>query len=383
MKARTAKALVLADLHLSNSLPHTRPLPGVAGMTDRFRDQLDALDRIRERGGFDFVIVLGDFWDKRLLDAVTLCETLALLKRFEPMPFWILPGNHDAHGASAQNYTVEAFKSAGLEHVRCLEAGVPFTSKEAKGWLNFWPLPFMPLGRTREHLEIMREGAEESNGFNVLLLHQSIKGCKVSESWTCDEGLTPEEATECFDLTLAGHFHGSQAFGDNGSHYVGAPWQRSYEHEGQPDDFKIYSFREVQFKKGGAKLAHEIETVDSGTPRFWATEDLDSLTSKPGDFIRHLVRMTPSEWEREKGRLQARTDQMSRDGFRATCKLVPVSHHKERLALGDGKEASDWNPDKLVPAYVDSEDVETGALDARRLKRLGQEILKEAIGGGS
>jgi hypothetical protein len=64
-------------------------------------------------------------------------------------------------------------------------------------------------------------------------------------------------------------------------------------------------------------------------------------------------------------------------GFHVDYKLKPVYQHAERIIKTD--EMAELGMRDMIPRYVDSDHVELGGLDAKRLKALGAEIMAEAM----
>jgi len=157
------KALITADLHLSNGLPHAQPT--VDGLTDRFVHQLRVLQQIKEVGTreeVDAVFILGDVFDKRLLDAVTLRHSLEAFRNLEPLSVYVLPGNHDAHSQVGERFISEVLRGevTGWEHMEIRDAGDQLEFGIGKTWLTFWPLPYGPLDVTRTRLAKFRARVE-------------------------------------------------------------------------------------------------------------------------------------------------------------------------------------------------------------------------------
>jgi len=94
---------VLADVHAADDLSMAKMLP--TGFSDRLLD-IDACLRAALASNVDMVIVCGDLYHKRLLDAPTSYVITRTLSQDWGKPIYILPGNHDAHDASGRHYNV-------------------------------------------------------------------------------------------------------------------------------------------------------------------------------------------------------------------------------------------------------------------------------------
>lgn len=353
------RAIVTADWHLSNTLPHATP--GEAGVSDRLRDQFEVLQRIFEYAAenqIQDVIVIGDLWDKRLLDAVTLKETLSFLGKAQ-INVWVLPGNHDTHSATGGRHLVEVLGAAGLKNLFWLSEPL-----DRGNWV-FWPIPFMSVDRT---VEAMNAAAEQVRAWKTpahhfLLLHQSIIGAR-NLGWTCDAGLDRALIPDVFDHTFAGHFHEAQVW--DGGEYVGAPWAKDFGEQDIEGRFLDVTFGEGTF---------DVKVVQTNAPRF-LTVHLEGDEPKKANwkFVRVMVEASDAEWAELRVRATARAEAYRKEGMKAHVVRVPIYHHEERMGEG----AADADSEKLISRYVESESVRTEGLKVDRLKALGNELLKAA-----
>jgi DNA repair exonuclease SbcCD nuclease subunit len=363
------RALFVADVHMSNKLAYARP--SADGRTDRLDDQLALWKRVHataEEEGCAAIYVLGDLFDKSLVDAVTLTHTVQAVVGEASVPVYLLPGNHDANTIRGGRFTVEAFNHMGRPGVACLNETAGY---HAKSWLRFWPVKFMTANEVRQELADIRTLMGESRcGVEVLLLHQSVVGCSHF-GWVCDDGLGAEEVCEGFDWVLAGHFHDSQYFGpDNRGRYLGAPMHHRFDDEDRLAPYWVITFRE------DGKL--KAEPRDGGAPKFhtirWGKGD--EMRVAPGDYLRVVVEATHAEFNRVKPDVLAFVEEQKAAGIRAHHKHKPVYHHTARIK-GRDKSAA-LTTEQAVEAYPDAVDVDVSGLDLKLLKRIGREVLEAA-----
>lgn len=363
------RALFVSDIHMSNKLPHAQPSEN--GRTDRLDDQLKLWERIHARARKEDVkatFVLGDLFDKSLVDAVTLTHTVEAVQA-SPVPIFILPGNHDAVNTSGGRFTVEAFGKMG-GHVHYLDG----TMYQVSDWLRFWPVPFMPSGPTLDWIRDIRERkAGMKRARDVLLLHTSIVGC-THLGWVCDDGLPAEEVCKGFDTVLSGHFHTHQRFGTDAI-YLGAPMHHRYDDAGR-DAF----FWTVRWKSN-LTAPPEMWRHKGGCPRFhvWDWRDGDPEKFKkvrPGDYLRVQVRATHAEWTAVQGEVKELVEGLIEDGVRVEIKHKPIYHHEVRLKRTSADDAP--SIDAMVAEYPDSGDVDAEGLDLKMLKRIGRRAMEEA-----
>lgn len=378
---KTFRGTLISDIHMSNRLMGARPGPD--GVTDRLQDQVGLWKRVhqsaREHGSTD-IFVLGDLFDKSLVDAITLTSTVRAIAEADDLTHWILPGNHDAVNTRGGRFTVEAFGEMGNDRIRYMKTGERY-GFGLGGWCGFWPLEYGDQDRSRAALEEIksnREVVKSAPGVSAgrqenLLLHHSIVGCKFAD-WVCDDGLDAEEVCDGFDWVYSGHFHDTQTFGaGKRGMYLGAPMHHRFEDAGRPAGF----WNMIWDGKGGCEKVF----VDGSCPRFFETEgayeDVPEGATR-GDYIRLNVTATTIGWEGVKATVRERVDAWNKAGYRASFKHKPIYHHTRRVAATETKKAGGMSVEAMMAAYVESPDVDTTSLDLARLRRIGREALEAA-----
>ncbi len=373
----TFKALITADLHLSNGLPHAQPTHD--GLTDRFEDQLRVLKQIKEVGvqeEVDAVFILGDVFDKRLLDAVTLRHSLEAFRNLEPLSVYVLPGNHDAHSQVGERFVSEVLRGevTGWGHVDFLDAGAQLEFGVGTPWLTFWALPYGPLDTTRKRLAAIQKevGPPEEPNVDILLMHHSVLNA-VHLGWKCDAGLTAREVTEGFDYVFAGHFHQAQEFpgAEDRGCYIGGPMQLHYGEEGYPAELHVATF----YRDSNSDI-FSMEHFATKTPKFYTKAGIDeAMSCKKGDYLKIQIEATHAEWVREQAVLKARCKMLEDSGIHVKPVHKVLYHHEERL--GEVKIEVGGMPE-LIGGYVDAAEVVTKGVGKKTLKKLGMAILEEA-----
>jgi DNA repair exonuclease SbcCD nuclease subunit len=365
------KAAFVSDVHMRNDWPYSTPT-GRRHRTDRFEDQLDLwahIGTMAHREGCDRIYVLGDLFDRPLVDPVTMAGTVAALRKVaEHTPISILPGNHDEHKTGS--FQTEVFGEIGGERIQLLDHAQEI---RARDWLRFWPYHYRKEGIEAE----LKEHADYCAGLprratelqEVALIHQSIKGCSHL-GWVCDDGLDPE-LLGSFKYTLAGHFHDHQWFIKKRGMYLGAPMHHHFGDVGRQAQYWI-----IKFTKGKAWAP---TPVDPELPHFFTTdwdEDYEGLASK-GDFLRIDLHKTQAEIEELRDAIAEVKEAMRADGIRAHVKPHPIYHHGARLRPDEGSTEVFTIDDMIVP-YVEHPSVSTDGLDEERLISMGKRFLAEA-----
>lgn len=363
---------------MSNRLAHARPGPD--GVTDRLQDQLGLwrrVDEAAEEHECKGVIVAGDLFDKSLVDAITLTETVGALQRVaRRRKLFILPGNHDAINTRGGRFTVEAFGKMGNDNIVYMPTGKRLSI--GGSWLGFWPLEYCDQDTAMAYIEGMQEKVRALRGegkrsTEVLLLHQSILGCEFSADWCCDDGLDPEMICREFDYAISGHFHKHQTFGptDQGF-YLGSPLHLHWDDAGRKAGFWIVTYTsdgacERKYIPGGCPRFHERDWPLVAGKEAW----------KPGDYVRLNVEATANDWETMRPEVMAKVDELKARGFHANFKFKPLHAHLRRIAgvsTMDGK----MKPEAMAEAYLNSPSVDKGGLDKARLSQIAREALEAA-----
>jgi len=354
------RVLFTADLHSSNHLPYSKPMEN--SITDRLLDLLEVIHKIincAESYKAEAIFILGDTFDRSLVDAVTLTHTIKALTK-TTIPIYVLPGNHDANSIRGGRFLVEAFGAIKHDKLKYLDKDVFL-----RDWLRFIPIPFMTIEETENRIKEKKKEINEKL-VNVLLFHNSILGCEHLE-WVCDDGLDPELLTTDFNYAFGGHFHRPQSFGkNNNGFYVGAPLHHSF-----GDKDRMAGFSIVEFHKDG-KIKKSF--IKSEAPSFHTTDKLKIGDKwQVGDYVRIIIECTHSDWITKKPQVEMFCDSM--EGINISYKHKPIYHHKKRLA--SSKKEEKITLEKALEDYVVSSEVVFGDLNRDILKAHGNRILQE------
>jgi len=369
-RVHSYRALFISDIHMSNKLPQAQLVAD--GVTDRLNDQLALWSRVEQtvkEAKPAATYILGDLFDKSLVDAVTLTATVEAITSL-PGPKYILPGNHDAVSTSGGRFTVEAFGKMGRRDVQYIGARSAAAYIDIDDWLRFHPVEY---SHTERALGAIRSANVAERPVNVLLLHHSILGC-THLGWTCDDGLDANEVCDGFDHVLSGHFHTPQMFGpDDKGRYLGAPMHHRMDDEGRAAGYWL-----VDFTSDGQR---DETFVDGGAPLMWSAAWRGSAAktrheARPGDYLRVTVEATQPEWVAVRPAVYEYIERLKGEGIRASAKHRPIYHHSERLVASSVE--TSMTPEAMADAYVASADVDTNGLDVDLLKSIGRQALEEA-----
>lgn len=365
------KLLVTADLHLSNQLPHARLQAD--GLTDRFNDQLEAMEwmvDLARTHRVDAVVIAGDLYDRRTIDALTLRHSLIALKRFDPIGVLIVPGNHETHAEGSERYLPEFFTEAGHDHISFFgfEDVV-----EPVPWLALHSLPYASSHRSAQMLEaIQARVAEDPKRRHFLFAHVAVHGAKVG-TWASDVGLDPAVMEQGFERVFLGHYHAPQTVSAK-CECIGAPWQLTF---GEEENKGRVLLLEV-FEDPRRKSSLEPLAIDA--PRFHTVrEDLaqptvDGPGVRPGDYVRFVVEATSAEFPARKAALGFYCTLLEDRGCRVKILHKPIYHHEDRT--GEEAKGKASSMEELVASYPDL--AVTGELPKERLREIGQDFLRRA-----
>lgn len=367
------KFLVTADLHLSNQLPHARPQAD--GLTDRFNDQLEAVEwmvDLARTHRVDAVVIVGDLYDRRTVDALTLRHSVAALKRFSPTSVLIVPGNHEAYAEGSNHYLPEFFEEAGHDHISFF--GFDYVV-EPVPWLAFHSVPYASTKRVTEMLGDLRERlVEEPCRIHILFAHIAIQGALVG-SWKSDTGIDPSVLEQGFDRVFLGHYHSPQAISEV-TEVIGAPWQLNF---GESENKSRVLLVEA-FSEGKKKL--KVESIAVDAPRFHifpserVEKVIDAPGIQPGDYVRIDIESTHAEYPEKRALLEPYVTTLEGRGCKIKVLHKQVYHHEDRMGM---EERSSMSMEELVSAYPDI--AVAGGLSSERLKRMGTDILRIAKEG--
>jgi len=360
------KLILGADLHASNALPYARV--GSDGVTtDRLADVLAVLEQGFEAAaevGAEGLVILGDLFDRRSVDAPTLHGVAKVAGKWyadEALALYVLPGNHDLWDGEGRLYTTDVFHVIG-DAIRPLTRGRVdwITDREVLA------LPHVPDGRARK---ILRKWSKEHPGA-VVLIHQSVTGC-VDGAWTCTAGLDADAAFDGFEIVLSGHFHDPQRF-DRGQ-YLGAVCQHHFGDTGSRRGWYLWDTEKPapRFLVESEVPRFAVHRVDGET----IADTLAALDDRAGAAGEQYVEIRGEaepdlavEWRRLVDEAAASTE---------FCRMVRhrievIQETKTRAEVSHGMKLGD-----MIGPYVDAVADEDGAA---RLVALGRRLLDEASG---
>jgi len=376
----TFKILATADVHMSNRLSYSKPTKD--GLTDRFEGQLLFWKMVKDtctRENVDAILILGDLFDKSMVDAVTLTHTVKAIVDL-PCDVYILPGNHDAASITGGRFIVEAFASMRKDHVHVLQKPSTGYAYYLNEWIRVYPVPFSTAEVAKKCIRAcQREIVEcKSSGQDILLIHHSVIGCEHL-GWKCDQGLDSDFICEGFDAIWAGHFHRHQRFGpDLMGFYLGAPMHHDFGDVGRETFIWIMELTHDSIIERPLEVnctSRFYSTKFDVSSMSWSGFDPAEVAYKYGDFHRDEVVATHEQWTELKPSLLSRKKEMEKIGVRYSFKHKPVRSHEERLVKEDDAEI--LTLEKQIKRYTDK--AWTG--DEKRKGAVlgyGLELLKEA-----
>ena len=232
------RLLHLADLHLGRQLGDLSLLPDQEAM-------LEQIASIAESEGADAVLIAGDVYQRSSPQA----EAMALFDRFvsrlcaRGKKVFIISGNHDS--APRISYFSSLIKGSGV-YVSEAFTGAPqsVSLTDEYGEITVWLLPFLRPSQAKRFLPgekiatyqdameaVLRQAAIDPAKRNILICHQFITGCEISDSEERSlGGLDNIDASvfDAFDYVALGHIHKPQRVLRDTLRYAGSPLKYSF-----------------------------------------------------------------------------------------------------------------------------------------------------------
>lgn len=362
------RALMIADLHLGNTLPYAQRVDGL--VTDRLLDGVAVLEQLGQyaaENDITDVYSVGDLQDKRLVDAPTAKLATAAAARLVDeylLRLHLIPGNHESADAGGLAYCLEGWNQLRPGSLFVYGDGAVIEPKHGP---RLWTLPYKPDRIAAERVRMMSANAALRGGVNVALLHQSIKGGKAG-SWVCPHGIDPTDV-EGFAAVFAGHFHTHQDVTST-MQFLGAGMQHTFADLGEQR-----GFWDVTIEDDGTV---KQTLVEARAPRFYSADWQDIDEDPPtGSYVEIRYRGTRAQLAQLKPDVDAYCAELLKNGAR-WVKPVPVivAEKKERAAIArDAGGRVTWP--SAVAGYLDACNLE--GLERARLEEIANNALAEAM----
>lgn len=237
--------LHIADLHLGKQMNDLSLLADQEAV-------LDQVIQIADAEKVDAVLIAGDVYQRSSPQA----EAMALFDRFVSRlaeagkKIFVISGNHDS--ALRISYFASLVKEAGVHVTEAFDGEMQHvTLQDAEGEMTVWMLPFLRPALVKRALPeekitsyqdavqaVLRHANVDFKKRNLLMCHQFILGCEVSDSEELSVGSLDHmdgAIFDGFDYVALGHIHKPQKVLRDTLRYAGSPLK--------------YSFSEAQHKK--------------------------------------------------------------------------------------------------------------------------------------
>lgn len=367
------RALFVADVHAGNTLPWAVKDPETL-ITDRILDIMDVLTQMAvyaQENNVTDIWVLGDLIDKRHVDAVTLKLTTAKLLEMKRLGLEVrlVPGNHEAGDAAGRHFVLDAYADMGFWVAGISDAADQISVIHPVDGFEVVAMPYLPPARAAAIAEAGRD-------FNLMLIHQTIKGGMVG-GWVSPDGLEPGMLEAIATTVLSGHFHTAQDIGSH-VHYLGAPVQHTFADEGEQRGFWDVTWTGRSCERRmvpivGAPVFTEVQWITSGQ----GASDLPSFRGIPQKaYVNLKVVGTESAVNKQWITAEEWCSTARQYGVRLArpVRAVTTEPNKVRIKLGEGDERPTW--DTILSRYLDAADC-TG-LNRQKLEQLGKEFMADA-----
>jgi DNA repair exonuclease SbcCD ATPase subunit len=358
------KYLFCSDLHASNQLQMAQPV-NPDGLTDRLDVAIALIEDVyvaADTLGIDDVFFLGDLFDRKNVDLITMKYVLGKLAemaaKYSRITFHILPGNHDAFDSAGWHYSVDIARLLWRPNIQVMRDTTPLITGGGGIPVHFYPLPYANRETTMKRLTAIRPDGR----VNILLAHHEFIGGKQGK-WICDDGIDPKHVKQ-FDAVFSGHFHEPQTVGDNVV-YIGSMLPLIF----GDSDKRGYVIVKVD-RNGTVDFEHY--QMDNSPVFLDVDLDLSKPDIKLGDY-KHRGAYTRVKVRGDKDQIR----QMDKAGLEHELKEHGVTSFKmdieakekqqQRIEIKAGMTATD-----LIRSYVnDTGVVEGSGLDPERLIKIG------------
>lgn len=351
---------LFSDLHAHPFQAYAKVLPN--GLNSRLASAISCIEQVVEKCkalNIDLVLFGGDlFHVRRNINVVAYNAVYAAIRRFaeNDIPLVMIHGNHDQADRWGVHHSLYAFTEicdVFVEPCWFIAQGKAGDEVAILG---------LPYTENVEHLrELVKEDCPRPELPKIMLGHFGIQGAKVGADFVYINPHDPaieDLNCEAFDAVYLGHYHMHQQIADN-AWYIGAPMQHNWGDAGQDRGFLVYDT--------DTKL-HEF--VSLSFPHFAKFDDVNKITSKPGDF----VRVVDSEaWT------TAAVNSL-KDSINAQSLEIIPPKCIEQETLHRVEVTPNTGFHEAMEKYVESGVQPADGLDKNYLMQLGMEILEEIDG---
>lgn len=212
-----------ADLHLGKRFG-AFPEPFRGRLQEARHQALENLARIARADSVDAVLIAGDLFDTETPSPEVLRQALRVLADSAPLPWIVIPGNHDPASAAALWEHVQAHKPSNLTLALTPEP-IPLGPRA-----TLLPAPCRVRRSGRDLTEWMDAAPTPDGVLRLGLAHGAIQS--FSEEEGTEGVLDPARAARAgLDYLALGDWHGRMRVTDR-AWYSGAPERDGFKHPG-------------------------------------------------------------------------------------------------------------------------------------------------------
>lgn len=205
-----------------------------------------------EEHGIDYVIQLGDVFDRRkYINFNTLQESHRYF--FQPLDSrleksWLLVGNHDTYYKNTNDVNSPALLLQQYENIHAVTS--PYETS-----FGGTSILFIPWICDDNHEEVM-EAINKSKS-QIVVGHFEIDGFEMYRGSVHQGGMS-RDVFDKFELVLSGHFHHRSKHGN--IHYLGTPYEMTWSDYDDPKGFHILDTdtRELTFVENPFRMFYKV-----------------------------------------------------------------------------------------------------------------------------
>ncbi len=156
-----------------------------------------------------YVLFVGDWYNKRNHNAICKDFTTKVLRKFSNnnIHIYAIAGNHETDLKSESINHLTQYNNLQL-NFKALPNG-----EYGLGAMKIFAINNTTLQNAQKLLKQAENIKKETNGINILMLHQDIIGAKNTKHFEAKNGLSMQQIKDAainFDLVVCGHYHMSE-----------------------------------------------------------------------------------------------------------------------------------------------------------------------------
>jgi predicted phosphodiesterase len=313
-----------------------------------------------KRRGIKDIIHLGDLVHRRKYINWSTAKVLreCFLEPVQKYNLVIIAGNHDVYFRDTNK--VNALREVPFvegDYISDIVDEEPYEEKYDGKHVLF--VPWMTTDNSEACIKAIK-----TTKATVVVGHFDIVGCSFNRHTINEKGLDPKEFDR-FEAVFSGHYHHKSSKGN--IHYLGAPYEMSWEDYKDPRGFHIWDTEtgELEYIQNPLTMYAKAHFGDGAKP-----VDIESLKGK---IVKVIVHGNPDQEE-----LTRFVSSVEKVGVIGDPVVVDDHLNKDALSVADVVEDAEIGSTmEVLTGYVDRLDITEG--ERKNVKILLTELYREAV----